>query len=147
GPVKLRSGTVESSLAAEILRALRRLSVRVGTSGPAYDSLSSLIGFARGYVASTTSGGRRVLVHPNIRLLAAVGLKAFADLADVPASSYDCLIDHYEGESERFLTGRHFATLVRLGEQLAVSPNARSLEDWVVGLLRGDTYGPILQIL
>jgi hypothetical protein len=153
-PVDLRTGTKTSSLAVEILKALRRLSARVGTSGPPYEAFSSLIGFARQYLASTTSGGRRVLVHPNVRLLAAVGLKAFADLADVTPESYGCIIDRFETDSEKFLTGRDFATLVRVGKLLSVSPNARALEDWLVGLLRGkpddptaDTYGPILQIL
>jgi hypothetical protein len=148
GPVQLRNGTITSSLAVELLRALRRLSERVGTSGPAYDSLSSLIDFARGYLASTTSGDGRVLAHPNMRLLVAVGLKAFADLADVAPDAYACLIDGLEQDSERFLTGRQFATLVRLGKQLAISPNAKGLEDWLVAILRGDgeAYGPILQV-
>ncbi len=156
GPVNLRTGAdpQNSSLAVEILKVMKRISVRVGTSGPVYDSLSNLIGFGRRYLASTTRGGRRVLVHPNVRLLAAVGLKTFGDLADVPPASYACYIDGFQRESERFLTGRHFATLIRLAKHVVSSPNAAPLEDWLVQLLRGnpgrpdaDTYGPILQIL
>jgi hypothetical protein len=155
GPVHLRNGkTVTSSLAVEILRALGRVSARVGTQGAAYDALERMLDFARQYLASTTSGSKRVLVHPNLRLLLAVGLQAAADLADVPAASYGCLIDGWEQQANQFLTGRDFATLVRLGKQLATSPNARGLESWVVALLRGDpttpaadSYGPILQLV
>ena len=96
---------------------------------------------------ATLPGGRRVLLHPNMRLLAAVGLQAFSDLSALPAAQQSCYVDHFQATSEQYLTSRNFATLVRLARKTLTSPNAKPVEDWLVGLLRGKAYGPILQLL
>jgi hypothetical protein len=93
-----------------------------------------------------------VLARTNMRMMFAVGLQAAADLAALSPESQACYIDQFQRESQTFLTGRNFATLVRLMKQFVVSPNAPPVEDWLVSLLRGrqapalEAYGPILQL-
>lgn len=147
-----RLGAIANSdIASELLKSTRTISARLATAN-AEGTLSSLMTFATHYLTETTTqtGGRRVLAHPNMRMMFAVGLDAFADLSALPAASQSCYIDYFQRESASFLTGRNFATLVRLAKQVIVSPNAGPVEDWLVSLLRGssqrEAYGPILQL-
>src|SRR6185369_6146311 len=94
---------------------------------------------------------RRVLAHPNMRLLIAVGLQAFADLSALPPAQQACYIDQFQQQSNDYLTGRNFATLVRIARQAVTSSNAPPVEAWLVSLLRGnpqgkvEAYRPLLQ--
>ena len=153
--VNARRGPVAGSdIASELLKVTRTISARVDAAN-VEGSLSSLVGFATQYLTTTTTlpGGRRVLAHPNMRMQIAVGLEAFADLSALPAADQACYIDHFQRTSEAFLTGRNFATLVRLAKHVIGSPNAAVVEDWLVSLLRAnpaapqlEAYGPILQL-
>jgi len=137
-----------SDLASELLRVLRTISARVDAAN-VESELSEVVRWGTQYLTQTATlpGGRRVLLHPNMRLLAAVGLQAFADLSALPAAQQSCYVDHFQATSEQYLTSRNFATLVRLARKTLTSPNAKPVEDWLVGLLRGKAYGPILQLL
>jgi len=141
-----------SSLASQLLQVARTISARVNTAnaGPA---LSAVTSFATQYITETaTVGGQRVLGHKNLRMLAAVGLDALADMTMLSAPQQACYVDFFQAESEAFLTGRTFATLVRLAKHVARSPNAAPVEDWLVSLLRAnpattiEAYRPILQL-
>lgn len=152
--VNTRLGPVAgSAIASELLKVARTISSRVEAAG-AQSSVESIVRFGTQYLTKTTTlqDGRRVLAHPNMRLMIAVGLDAFADLAMLPPESQACYIDYFQQESAAFLTGRNFATLVRLAKQVIESPNAAPVEDWLVSLLRGnasadiEAFGPILQI-
>lgn len=156
--VNTRLGPVTgSAIASELLKVARTISQRVEAAN-ATGSVSAVTQFASQYLTKTTAlpDGRRVLAHPNLRMMIAVGLDAFADLAMLPAEQQTCYIDYFQKESESFLTGRSFATLVRLANHVITSPNAAPVEDWLVSLLRGvgsdpdatgrDAYGPILQL-
>ena len=142
-----------SSIATELLKVARTISARVEAAN-AQGAVSALARFGTQYLTKTTTlpGGRRVLAHPNTRMLIAVGLDAFADLSALPATEQACYIDYFQRESAAFLTGRNFATLVRLAKQAIASPNAAVVEDWLVSFLRGnpgggaEVYGPILQL-
>jgi hypothetical protein len=152
--VNARLGPVAgSSIATELLKVARTISSRVNAAG-ASSAISSVVSFATQYLTKTTTlpGGRRVLAHPNLRMLLAVSLDALADLSALPPSDQACYIDSFQRESAAFLTGRNFATLVRLGSHVIASPNAAPVEDWLVSLLRAnpsghlEAYRPILQL-
>ncbi len=142
-----------SSIATELLRVMRTISARVEAAN-AGEALSSVVGFATHYLTEQTQllGGRRVLAHPNMRMLFAVGLQAMADLSALPPAEQACYIDYFQTTSETFLTGRNFATLVRVANHVITSPNAAPVEDWLVSLLRAnpsghaEAYRPLLQL-
>lgn len=142
-----------SSIATELLKVARTISARIEAAN-AKDAVAAITGFASQYLTETTTlpGGRRVLAHPNMRLMFAVGLEAAADLSALSPASQACYIDQFQRDSQTFLTGRNFATLVRLMKQFVASPSAAPVEDWLVSLLRGrqapavEAYGPILQL-
>jgi hypothetical protein len=145
-----------SSIATELLKAARTLSSRVEAANASAD-LSAVVRFATQFVTTTTTlpGGRRVLAHPNVRLLAAVALDALADLSTLSPSAKACYVDYFQTTSEQYLTGRNFATLVRIARQVAASPHAAVVEDWLVSLLRAnpggvagvEAYRPLLQLI
>jgi hypothetical protein len=152
--VNARLGPVAgSSIATELLKVARTISSRITAAG-ANGAVSSVASFATQYLTKTTTlpGGRRVLAHPNTRMLLAVSLDALADLSALPPADQACYIDYFQRESAAFLTGRNFATLVRLANHVIASPNAAPVEDWLVSLLRGnpsgrvEAYRPILQL-
>lgn len=152
--VKGRRGAIPaSSIATELLKVARTMSARL-VAANAGGALSAVVGFGTQYLTETTTvpGGRRVLAHPNVRMQLAVGLEAFADLSALPAASQACYVDHFQRTSTDYLTGRNFATLVRLAKQVIASPNAAPVEAWLVSLLRGnpagrvEAYRPILQL-
>jgi hypothetical protein len=136
-----------SSIATELLKAVRTISARVDAAG-AESAVSAIVGHATQYLTTTTTlpGGRRVLAHPNTRMLIATGLDAFADMSTLSASAQACYIDQFQRDAASFYTGRTFATLVRLARHVISSPNAAPVEDWLVSLLRTDAAGPILQL-
>ena len=143
--VNTRLGPVAgSSIASELLKSARTISSRIDAAN-AEPALSSVVRFGTQYLTETTTlpGGRRVLAHPNMRMQLAIGLEAFADLSALPAASQACYIDHFQRTSATFLTGRSFATLVRLAKHVIGSPNAAPVEDWLVSLLRGNPSGPV----
>jgi hypothetical protein len=136
-----------SSIATELLKSVRTISARVEAAG-AQSAVSGLVGYATQYLTATTTlpGGRRVLAHPNTRMLIATGLDAFADMSTLSAPAQACYIDQFQRDASSFYTGRTFATLVRLARHVIGSPNAAPVEDWLVSLLRTDATGPILQL-
>ena len=150
-----RQGPVaNTSLATELLKTTRTISARLEAAS-AGSALSSVVGFATHYLTETATlpGGRRVLAHPNMRLMFAGGLQAFADLSALAPADQACYIDEFQHASETYLTGRSFATLVRLANQVLGSPNAPPVEAWLVSLLRAsatgrvEAYRPILQLV
>ncbi|MEO6776307.1 MAG: hypothetical protein ABI467_25400 [Kofleriaceae bacterium] len=143
--VSTRMGPVaNSSIAGELLKVAHTASTRI-TAAHAGPAVSAVVGFAAHYLTETTTvpGGARVLAYPNLRLLLAVGLEAAADLSALSPTDQACYIDDFERSSETYLTGRNFATLVRLARQVATSPNAAPVEAWLVSLLRGNPNGPV----
>jgi hypothetical protein len=143
--VSTRTGPVaNSSIAGELLKVARTASARI-TAAHAGPAVSAVVDFATHYLTETTTlpGGQRVLAYPNLRLLLAVGLEASSDLAALSPAAQACYIDDFEQSSARYLTGRNFATLVRLARQLGTSPNAAPVEAWLVSLLRGNPSGPV----
>ena len=139
-----RAPVANSAIATELLKVVRTISARLETAN-AGSALSSVVGFATHYLTETTtlSGGRRVLAHPNMRMLSAVGLQAFSDLSALSPAAQACYIDQFQQQSESYLTGRNFATLVRLANQVIGSPNAAPVEAWLVSLLRANPSGPV----
>jgi hypothetical protein len=75
--------------------------------------------------------------------LIAVGLQAFADLSAISPAQQACYVDQFQRDSASYLTGRNFATLVRLTKQAASSSHAAPVETWLVSLLRSR---PIVQL-
>jgi len=140
-----RAPVANSSIASELLKTTRTISARVDAAN-AEPALSALVRFGTHYLTETTTmlpAGRRVLAHPNLRMMFAVGLDTFADLSALPPASQACYVDHFQRESEAFLTGRNFATLVRLANHVIASPNAAPVEAWLVSLLRANPTGSI----
>ncbi len=142
-----------SSIATEVLKVVRTISSRVDAAN-AEASLSAVVRYATQYFTETTTvAGKRVLAHTNTRVLAAAGLQALADMSAISASAQACYVSYFQDQSEAFLTGRTFATLVRLARHVIASPNAAPVEDWLVSLLRGnpggriEAYRPILQLV
>jgi len=141
-----------SSIATELLKTMRTISARVEAAN-AQGAVSQVVGFSTQYLTQTaTVNGRRVLAHPNMRMLFAVGLQAFSDLSNLSPASQACYIDYFQNTSADYFTGRNFATLVRLAKQVINSPNAAPVESWLVSLLRPnpsghtEAYRPILQL-
>jgi len=136
-----------SSIATELLKSVRTISSRVNTAG-ADSAVSAIVGHATQYLTKTTTlpGGRRVLAHPNTRMMLATALDVFADLSMLSPSDQSCYITQLQKDAASFYTGRTFATLVRLARHVINSPNAAPVEDWLVSLLRTDASGPILQL-
>jgi hypothetical protein len=151
--VSTRLGPVTgSAIASELLKVARTISARVEAAN-ATASVTAITRYATQYLTKTKTvqDGRRVLAHPNMRMLIAVALDAFADMAMLSPAQQACYIDLFQKESDTFLTGRTFATLVRLAKHVIGSPNAAPVEDWLVALLRGknagpEAYGPMLQL-
>ncbi len=133
-----------SSIATELLKVARTISSRVEAAN-AKGALSSVVSFGTQYLTETVPApnGRRVLAHPNLRLMIAIGLKAFSDMSAISPAQQACYITQFQNESAKFLTGRNFATLVRIAKQFLKSPNAVPVEKWLVTLLRGNPGGPI----
>jgi hypothetical protein len=143
--VNTRLGPVaNSALATELLKVARTMSSRL-VAANAGGALSSVVGFVTHYLTDTTTDatGRRVLSHPNMRMMFAVGLQAFADLSNLPASQQACYVDYFQQQSASFLTGRNFATVVRIARQVISSPNAAPVETYVASLLRANPTGPV----
>ncbi len=142
-----------TSIATELLKVARTISQRIEAAN-AKPAVAAVTDFAAQYLTETTTlaGGRRVLARSNMRMMVAVGLQAIADMSELSPASQACYIDQFQKESQAFLTGRNFATLVRVAKQFVVSPNAAPVEDWLVSLLRGkqapaiEAYGPLLQL-
>lgn len=141
-----------SSIATELLKAIRTISSRVEAAN-AKPALAEVTGFAAKYLTETTTvNNKRVLAYSNMRMNIAVGLQAFADMSALSPSAQACYIDYFQDQSEAFLTGRNFATLVRVMKQLVSSPNATPVETYLVSLLRAnatghtEAYRPILQL-
>jgi hypothetical protein len=150
--VNARLGPVaNSAIASELLKTMRTISSRVEAAN-ATASVSAISQYASQYLTKTnTVNGRRVLAHPNMRMLIAISLDALADMVMLSPAQQACYIDQFQKESDSFLTGRNFATLVRLAKQVIKSPNAAPVEDWLVSLLRGrnagpEALGPMLQL-
>jgi hypothetical protein len=131
-----------SSIATELLKAIRTISARVEAAN-AKPALTEVTTFAAKYLTDP---------HPNLRMELAVSLQAFADMSALSPSAQACYIDYFQDQSEAFLTGRNFATLVRLMKQVVQSPNATPVEKYLVSLLRAnpaghtEAYRPILQL-
>ncbi|HEX5061359.1 MAG TPA: hypothetical protein VFV99_18455, partial [Kofleriaceae bacterium] len=151
--VNTRLGPVaNSSIATELLKTMRTISSRIEAAN-ASNALSTVVRFVTQYLTDTTTlpGGRRVLSHPNIRLMAAVSLQAFADMSAITPAQQACYIDYFQQQSADYLTGRNFATLVRLAKHVTTSQNAGPVEQWLLSLLRAnptdriEAYRPILQ--
>lgn len=141
-----------SSIATELLKATRTISARVEAAN-AKPNLAAVTTFATKYLTEiTTVNGKRVLAYPNTRMNIAVGLQAFADMSALSPSAQSCYIDYFQDQSEAFLTGRNFATLVRLMKKVITSPNATPVERYLVSLLRAnptghtEAYRPMLQL-
>jgi hypothetical protein len=132
-----------SSIATELLKAIRTISARVEAAN-AKPALTEVTTFAAKYLTDP---------HPNLRMELAVSLQAFADMSALSPSAQACYIDYFQDQSEAFLTGRNFATLVRLMKQVVKSPNATPVEKYLVSLLRAnptghtEAYRPILQLV
>jgi hypothetical protein len=140
-----------SSIATELLKVARTISSRVDTAN-AESALSSVVRFGTKYLTETKMGPNgRVLAYPNMRVMIGMGLKAVADMSMISPAQQACYITEFQRESETFLTGRNFATLVRLAKHVINSPNAAPVESWLVSLLRAnptgqvEAYRPILQ--
>ncbi|MCX5744981.1 MAG: hypothetical protein NT062_21035 [Proteobacteria bacterium] len=142
-----RAPVANSSIASELLKSARTVSSRIDAAN-AEAALTSVVQFETQYLTETTTlpGGTRVLAHPNVRMQLAVGLDAVADLSALAPAQQACYVDHFQATTEAFLTGRTFATLVRLAKHVIGSPNAAPVEDWLVTLLRGTATGPLLQL-
>jgi hypothetical protein len=131
-----------SSIATELLKAIRTISARVEAAN-AKSALTEVTTFAAKYLTDP---------HPNLRMELAVSLQAFADMSALSPSAQACYIDYFQDQSEAFLTGRNFATLVRLMKQVVTSPNATPVEKYLVSLLRAnptghtEAYRPLLQL-
>jgi hypothetical protein len=121
-----------SSIATELLKAIRTISARVEAAN-AKPALAEVTTFAAKYLTDP---------HPNLRMELAVSLQAFADMSALSPSAQACYIDYFQDQSEAFLTGRNFATLVRLMKQVVKSPNAAPVEKYLVSLLRANPTGP-----
>jgi hypothetical protein len=142
-----------SSIASELLKVARTASGRLVAANGSGD-LSAIVGFASHYLTETTTqpDGRRVLAYPNMRMMFAVALKALSDLANLSSDDQACYVDYFEQQSAAFLTGRNFATLVRVTRQLDTSPNAPPALAYATSLLRAnpssnvEAYRPILQL-
>jgi hypothetical protein len=152
--VKTRLAPVAgSSIATELLKAMRTISSRVEAAN-AQGALSQVTSFATQYLTETTTlpGGRRVLAHTNMRMEIAVGLQALSDMSALSSTQQNCYVDYFQAQSQAFLTGRNFATLVRLFKKFVSSPNAAPVEDYLTSLLRAnpsgptEAYRPILQL-
>lgn len=132
-----------SSIATELLKAIRTISARVEAAN-AKPALAEVTTFAAKYLTDP---------HPNLRMELAVSLQAFADMSALSPSAQACYIDYFQDQSEAFLTGRNFATLVRLMKQVVRSPNATPVEKYLVSLLRAnptghtEAYRPLLQLM
>lgn len=154
GTVTTRQGAVSNtSLGIETLKVLKTLVTRLNTAS-AGPKLTHMLNFVTGYLTRTTgTGSARKLANPNLRLLLAVVLQAAHDAASLSTAQYTCYMNELETRGVSMLTGRNFATVVRVLAQLTRSPNAAPLEDWLVSFLRGnpthpdqEVYGSLLQI-
>lgn len=157
GPTTTRTGAVvaSSSIAAELLKAGKTMATRLRAAG-ADQNLSHAMGLVLDRITNTTTrpDNSRAMSNPNLRVLAVAWLQVARDAADLSDAQYQCYLDAGEHNAVDALTGRNFATLVRVFAQLDVSPNASALTAWVVGMLRGkpadpttEVYGPLLQLL
>ena len=154
GEVATRQGSVTgTSIATEMLTPLREIVGRVDERGGGAHA-EALVDFARGYVTRTrTVSGERRLADPNLVPMLAEGLDVLGRMVDRPRADYVCWLDELESGSEELLTGRDFATGVRLVRTLDRSPHGGVLEGFLLDLLRPrpdapdrEVLGPLLQV-
>lgn len=148
------TAVANTSYLVELLKSVKTMQTRLAlySAGP---QVSAVLDAVTPLLTQTTgTGASRRLANPNLRLLSATLLDAVAQAASLPAASYQCYIADVQTESVAFLNSKHFATLVRIVNHLASSPNANALEDWMLTMMRGrpanqrqlELYGRALQL-
>lgn len=153
GPTPTRTGLAQdSSLALELLTAIREMVARL-EARQAVGSLDKVLDHLSAYLTETQmEQGRRRLTNPNLIPLADIVLQLAQDAADLPRPNYDCYMDGFQRESEALLTGRDFATTLRLTGTLTRTTDGFVVEAWMRAFLapslsdpEADLYGPMLQ--
>ena len=152
--VRTRTRTVgDTSLVVQLLYPIREMMVKLNEA-EAQESLCDIMSFATGYLTRTRmEAGELRLEHRNLIPLMAVLLQTASDALDLPREDYLCYVDELQQGGVEALTGRDFATLVRLLDLLRSSEHGPILEEWIVSLLNAnpgpddpDVYGPLVQV-
>jgi hypothetical protein len=150
--VATRQGPVaNSSIAIELLDALRVVDGRVVARG-AMASRDALLDFVLGYLTRTTTvAGKVRLANRDVVPTLAAALATIGHLVDLPRATYTCVLGELQRGATTALTGRNFATLVRVVGTAAASPHGDALMAWVVTVLdptpaepEHEAYGPLV---
>ena len=134
---------VDSSLGLEMVYSVRKMMANVSTNngGPA---LTDLWEHVTSYVRETEvdDGGtvdpaddRIILSNRRFLPLTTVVLDLLTDVVDLEESARTCYFDSIQQEMDSVLTGREFATLMRLVQSLANSTDGAKLEAWMARVL------------
>ena len=142
--VMTRQGPREmSSLGLELVYSVRTMMSNVSTHGGSA-ALEELWIHVTSYVRETEvddsgtvdpSDDRIVLSNRRFIPLTTVVLDLLTDVVSLEPDARTCYFDAIQSELDSVLTGREFATLMRLVQSLANSSNGEILEAWVGNIL------------
>ena len=140
GNVMTRQGlAVDSSLGLELVYSIRKMMGYVSANNGG-TALSNLWVHITSYVRETEVDDantvdpiddRIILSNRRFIPLTTVVLDLLTDVVSLEDSARTCYFDAIQSEMDDVLTGREFATLMRLVQSLANSANGAKLEQWM----------------
>jgi len=161
--VQSRQGLVgESSLAEQILLPFQTIVERLGAANNT-EPMKRLLAHVTGYLTQTevndgqtvdTADDRVVLSNPRFIPLTTIVLDFVAQLLDLPEGQQTCYFNILQNDIDGFLTGRNFATMVRLIQAVENAPGADTLESFIIRALdpqateaEREIFGPAVVIM
>jgi hypothetical protein len=144
GSVQSRQGLVSgSSLAEQILQPFQTIVERLGAADNT-EPMKRLLEHVTGYLTETevddgqtvdTADDRVVLSNPRFIPLTTIVLDFVAQLLELPDGQQTCYFNILQNDIDGFLTGRNFATMVRLIQAIENAPGASTLESFLIRAL------------
>lgn len=142
--VQSRRGLVpNSSLAEQILLPFQTIIERLVAANNT-EPMKRLLKHVTGYLTQTqvddghtvnTADDRVVLSNPRLIPLTTILLDFIAQLLELPDGQQTCYFNILQNDIDGFLTGRNFATMVRLIQAVENAPGASTLESFIIRAL------------
>ncbi len=163
GLVRDRHGNqLQTSLAQELVVPFQTIVDRLN-AGQNTDAMKRLLDHVTGYLTATEvddnqtvdpEDDRVVLSNKRFMPLTTITLDFLAQLLDLPEGQQTCYFDILQNDIDGFLTGRNFATMVRLIKAVDTAAGAATLESFLIRALNpeatdGDReiFGPVVVLM
>ncbi len=163
GLVRDRHGNeLQSSLAQELVIPFQTIVERLN-AGQNTDAMKRLLDHVTGYLTATEvddnqtvdpADDRVVLSNKRFMPLTTITLDFLAQLLDLPQGQQTCYFDILQNDIDGFLTGRNFATMVRLIKAIDTAAGADILESFLIRALdpeatdgEREIFGPVVVLM